>query len=1203
MCTAVSAGQANTPLTCLQKPIAWVVGQQTRIVVGTPADCGRLEVVGPGETELFDRGHWRQGDTQQAFHFRATAALAGGVIRFSSGEYALELPVQILTWAQAREPRTFEKWPLPRLFPMDRNDSSKQGITFVEQGELERLREAGLEEADQIAAGLPDDEALFYSLPETTIPRAVFVQYQQPKGCPICGRKIFKGRSPFYPWKLDFEGHPWKVGCPECERWFPSNDFANGDMHSGEFPDDGWGCFGEGEKLPYCFIGYYTCWHYINRWVPMTTRLCAQYARSGNRRIGHAAALMLFRTAEQYLNLAVNINQRKSLMRSSVWAGKIIPQTNVRLYNTWLYIEHNWEVPRHTQHCIAFEQLWSFFEEEDAELLAFLQRNGHPEIRTMRDVREFIETGYFRTVAQACLDKNLIGNLPQGQRATIESALFLNTPRSRELVDWVFNKGGMMRYFLTNDYFIDGSAFESQGYNAGHVYNLEEFARVFERIRGLNPGRFEAPAFPSLTADPKYRNLFDFCIAFNLIGRAHAQTGDCGDVAGTGQRSRFLTTDVQPEWFVGPFALAGSTRYARVLWDVGKEQPIPQVTDPELRERITEVITEQGPEIDLPSNVLDGYGHAILRSGKGDDRRALWVRYGRHRGHAHDDMLTIGWEGKMRKLMPELGYPHSWTFRRQWEGNWATHYCGRVVGDPGHRSRGHCRLFADGGWARVATAYAPAHRDAPPPAVYTLMPEVGMERTIALVDLDDADSYAVDILRLRGGTEHYWSFHGPRSEGRPAIAGLELTHQDGGTLAGPEIAYGEGGDWAKQNPQLSAFPYLYDVGRARPAGAWSLDFALEGAADIHLRLTVFSPPGADVSLARGKPPGGGKPYELQWALQHAAVDEAGANQFVSVVEAYEGARRLTNVERLPVRMGDAATLPPVALRVTAGRRVDTIICARSAVACEAGGVRTDGVFAVWSEIEGKFVKAFMTGGTALGKGTAGLKAATAGWRGKITAVRYRERTVAVTPPPPYPEALVGRYARVSNAGSDCTHLITGATTTDGHCELTFELDPRICEGPVTATRDNAVTSGVTLQLAGLRYCHGKTLTNEDGSVAFRVSGVTGRTTVWIDPEEHGAVPAEQVQRAFHDPDGDGSRRFLVYDYGVGDEVAVPTAVSLRNASETQWRLETPVDVEVTLPGQTPVTVAPGRRAEAGGVTVLGVAGRERSEAGGDRGRR
>jgi hypothetical protein len=1170
------------PLTCLQKPTVWLVGQQTRIAIGTPADCGQLEVKHPPQLQLFDRWPWRQGDTMQRFYFRATAPVAAGTISFKAGDTALEVPVEVVTWQQSHEPRQIADYQIPRTFPMAGQDEFKTGPSFLDAAALKELRAQDQPDAAVLAAGLPEDEALYQALPESTIPRACFVQYYTPSGCPVCGTKIFQGRSPFYPWLIQPDKHPWKVGCPECGRWFPSNDFAAGDMHSGEFPDDGWGYFKPGEKNPYSFVAYYAEWYYLSHHMPRFQNLANAYARSGNQRIGRAAAVMLFRVAEQYYNLALNLNMRKALTRQAVWTGQIVPQDKFPIYNTWLYVQHNWEIPRHTAHCEGYEKLWDYLNADDPELLAFAQKHHHPEIKTMADFRRFLETGYFRTVAQACLDKNLIGNLPQGQLATVEAALFLNSPRSRELVDWCFNGGGQMRYFLTNDYFIDGAAFESQGYNAGHVSNLEEIAQVMVKIKRLRPAEYDPKTFPLLTDDPKYRQIFDFCLDFNLIGRTHAQTGDSGDVTQTAPWARFQTTDVQPQWFAGPYAVTRDPRFAQALWDPKAGAPVPQVTDPQLRDAIAQVVKERGADIEQASNICDGYGHAILRSGHGDDRRALWVRYGWSRGHAHYDMLTIGLESRQRKLLPEIGYPHSWTFRNEWENNWATHYCGRVLPVPeGARRRGHCKLFADGPWARVATVHAPLHSGAAVPQLYQVHPEHLMERTIALIDLDDQNSYAVDVLRLGGGTDNYWSFHGPRYEAEAVAEGLQTEKQPGGTLAGADIAYNAGAKFIEANPHLRAWPYLYDVQRGRADQPWALDWPLQKYPDIRVRLTSL-PAAAEtggapeVALAKGKPPGGGAFYELQFAVQHDSGPAPHTSQFVSLIEDYAGERLVQKTERLPVQCDRPGKLPPVALRVTAGKRVDTIVVSREPQACTVGDLRTDGSFAVWSETGGELSGAYLVGGTMLQRGQTGLTTAAGAWQGKIVKADYRERKVLIEPAAPHPEGLVGRYVRFTNEGSDCSHLIRAARNVGQATELQLELDPRLGEGSVDRAIAGALDSGVNLHLAGMRYYHGKTLVNENGTVAYRLAGVNGQKVVYVDQAVHGVVPAEKLAEQFGDTDGDGIKRFLIYDYGVGDAAGVTYAISLRRSGAT-WAVSTPVGLSLALPNHAPAQVAPGAR--------------------------
>ncbi|MBI3948019.1 MAG: hypothetical protein HY321_19035 [Armatimonadetes bacterium] len=1208
LATGAGAAAPNSALTCLQEPMFWMVGEHNRILIETPGDCGPLAVTAPPELELFDRWPWTKGDTRQRFYFRAKAPLAEGRISFKSGAYSLEVPVEILTWAQARMPRQFENWQLPRTFPMEGEDEHKKGTSFLSKEELAALRREGAPDVEAILRSLPPDDHFYDSMAECTLARVASLQnqYGEMSGCPVCGRKVFEGRSPFRPWLIDPQKHPWKVGCPECGRWFPSNDFAAGDRHSGEFPDDGWGYVKPGDPLPYCFIAYYAHWSYLGHYKASITRLCDAYARTGNREIGHTAALGLFRVAEQHLSMALNLNHRCRLMVDAVWTGQVPPQTKINIASRALHYQASWQTGEFPNYCAAMDKLWGFFDEADPGLLAFVQSRGHPEIRTMSDFRNFIEVGYFRTFLQACLDRCVVGNFPRSERAVAQGALFLNTPRSVELVDWLYNGDAMMRHFLTNDTFIDGSPSEAPDYNAKHARNFEALVEAMARVRELQPDRYPPEKYPPLTADPKCKRVYDFWIDYNTIGRTHAQVGDSGTIDAFDPPKPRQTAALAPSDFIGPYARTRDPRFARVLYDPRTQAPIPEVTDPELREAIRQEVAAHGWSIEQPSTLLDGCGHAILRAGEGDDRRALWVRYGRARVHGHHDMLTIGYEAKRRSLLPELGYPRSFdaNTRLPWDANWATHYCARILGEGGPEpegnmrwwqgggeGRGHCKLFADGPWARVATAYTPLHEDVPPPEVARLRPERIMERTVSLIDLDEKDSYVVDVYRLQGGTEHYLSFHGPQYEREATIEGLELTKQTGGTLAGPDIARGQLAEWGKANPLLIAFPWMFDVSRSTARDPWSLDWPVRRHPDVRLRATLVPCAAVETALAKGTSPGGGEPYELQYVVQRTKGERPLRSQFVSVLEAYEGARRLSGVSRLKVETEDPSALPPVALRVRAGARADTVVTAFEAQPCTAGGVSTDGSFAVWSEDAGTLRRAYLVGGRRLKKGDAGMDAASAEWRGRIVAVDYGRRQVSIRPAAPYPAALVGRTLRITNEFSDCSHRIEAAANQGDVSVLTLQLDPRIGEGPVVGVEAGAVTSGATMGLSGLRYFHGKTLANqEEGSAAYRVSGVVGKRVIHLDATRHGSVPAGQLDRDFADRDGDGIRRFFIYDYGVGDTTSVPTLLSLRSTRPGLWELETPVDVTLSLAGQEPVVIRPGSEGKARGVSFTSKGG-------------
>lgn len=1153
MTAAYGQDAAETGLQCVQKPMFWFPGQQTRIMIATPADCGELKVTYPEQIELFARWPHRAGDTTQRFYFRALAPVDGAALSFSSGDYTLSVPIAVHPWSAALTAGSLEINGLrvPRIFPIDGEDEAKAGPSFVTSAELDALRAEGIggeARANELAAILPADHDIFLRLPETTLPRAVFVQSKSPKGCPICGRKIFEGRSPFYPWVLDYENHPYQVQCPECERWFPDNDFAAGDMSSGEYPDDGW-AYIDPTGDPYGFVSYYTMRYYMSQYYPNAFKYAGWYARSGDRRFGHTAALMMFRIAEQYLNLALNINQRKAYMRNAVWNGQIIPQDEIGMYNTWFYIEHNWECPIIPKFAEAFDQVWDYFGEDDPALIAFLQQNHHPEIQSMADVRSFIETGYFRVVAQGCIDRTLIGNHPQAQRAAMETALLLNTPRAYDIVDWTFNGDGGMRYFLTNEFFIDGSAFESPSYNRGHYVNTQSVADVLNKIVALNPERYANAGFPLLTDDPKYKLMYDFNIGYSLLGRTCADVGDSGDVAGTdpippGRLGSLSKADFIPAFTRFP----EDVNFARALWDATTEQPVKELVDQQLRDQVTAIIQRDGAELNLDSSFLDGYGHAILRSGRGDDARTLWVRWGELYGHRHDDMLTMGFEAKQRILLPELGYPHSWTFRNTWENNRLTHYSPRIAGlDEGVRELGggSLRLFADGAWAKMACAGASTARDVAAPRLHEIVDQRAMERTIALVDIDAAASYGVTIVRLSGGTDHYLGFHGPRGEGTPEA--ITLQQQSGGTLAGSEIAYDDR-KWAAENPLQAPFTYIYDVARARPTTPWSIDWALEKYPDIHLRMHDIAPDTADVGIGKGKPPGGGNPYELVFTIHHRRADEAPAqSRFASVLECYEGEPAITQVRPIQVSSNGGAMQAPIAFEVVIGDRVDTIVqCHDPSVSVMTEtGIAMTGAFGVWSEVGGRMRRALLVDGLSLTKGDVALAAEQPSYVGTIASADFANRKVTVQPAPANPVRLLGRHARItSEFGNDCSHLIVGVEQSDAGCVLELELDPRTGEGPVERIENSHIVSGFDLVFGPWRYYHGKTVANEDASVAFKVSGVSGNANVFIHPDAHPDVSREQLEQAFSDVDGDGHVRFVIYDYGVGDTITVPNVVSV-----------------------------------------------------------
>ena len=84
-----------------------------------------------------------------------------------------------------------------------------------------------------------DDEFMWLLQPTTRIGRAL--PPEAIANCPVHGTAV-RSISPFCPYRIDPINNPYKIQCMMGGEWYPSNDYAAGDMTSGEFPDDGNGC-------------------------------------------------------------------------------------------------------------------------------------------------------------------------------------------------------------------------------------------------------------------------------------------------------------------------------------------------------------------------------------------------------------------------------------------------------------------------------------------------------------------------------------------------------------------------------------------------------------------------------------------------------------------------------------------------------------------------------------------------------------------------------------------------------------------------------------------------------------------------------------------------------------------------------------------------------------------------------------------------
>ena len=1131
-------------LKLLDKPLLIFPGQPFRIAIEQPKGSGTLDVAVPPTLEMFDT--WPK-DSIQRFYFRSLKA-GDATLAFKGKAGTLTVPLEVIPWSDLFKPRKFRKITLPRVWPMGEADYAhlKRRRTFHGDDELKALRASGGKPHATAREWLKmSDDEVWNIIPGPAVPRTCLIvlggggrEDGRGKGCPVCGMKVYEGRSGFYPWRFDPKNHPWKVGCPNCGTWFPSNDWNKGDMHSGAFPDDGFGCepvkpviAPNGVPWRWPFVAYYHQWiAYMRTLTPGIQHTADAFARTGDRRYAHKCAVALFRYAESMLDMAANMAHRKMAVRDAILRGPVgAPKPRPTPAATFLYIQPNWDTPRMEQCARAWDLVFDQLDGDEA-LLELCRTHHHPEIKTIEDFRRFVEAGVVRVPLQACLDHAVARNYPMEEVTVATMAVVMDSPRALDLADWLLNDGAAIRFALSNMYFKDGSAYESESYNGIHIRDMDRMFDLLDRVRRLYPDEWKKRGLPSLYDDPKYRLLFDFPLDDSLIGRTYPGTGDCGSPTTAPQPPR-QGYPVGQAGFVRVYEKTRDPRFAQAMARPdGSLAAAPD--DPALRAEAEKAVKERGWQVKLGSNILDGYGHAILRSGEGDHQRAFWLRYGRIKHHAHQDILTMGLAALTRDMLPELGYPQGWTYHGQWAANWGTHYGTHITGlRTAAFGRGALSLFADTAPARVASAtsrWLSGKKDA------------SRARLIALIDLSERDCYALTLERVRGGAEHRMSFHCP--DGDTTTTGLQLIPQKGGTMLGPDAEYGDWTSVRRVDTELSCLAFMYDVQHAQPKGIWALDTPLRNQKGVHLRSTMIVPGGGELALAKGRPPQGNKKYEMTWAILRREGAEPLGSQFLTVLEPYEGERHVTKIEQVKLAGEAKAGFEPLAVRVTSKEFVDTIIVQGEApVALRTpDGIVCDGEFGLWRERDGKLVAATLAGGTRLRKGDVGVSLPSAAYRGRVKSCDWAKRSIIVEPAPDNPTALVGQHVQIHNqAGSHAAFLIQAAQPVEGGCKLTLPFDPRIGEGFVKGTQDGAVVSATSLRFWNYwRYYAGKSLANEDGSTAYRLRDVDRKMACVLDEAAHGKLPVAKLRAEFADSDGDGRPRFVIYDYGPGDEVTI-----------------------------------------------------------------
>jgi hypothetical protein len=348
----------------------------------------------------------------------------------------------------------------------------------------------------------------------------------------------------------------------------------------------------------------------------------------------------------------------------------------------------------------------------------------------------------------------------------------------------------------------------------------------------------------------------------------------------------------------------------------------------------------------------------------GDTQKALWMYYGVTSGHGHADTLNIGINAFGLDLTPELGYPEyadNSPHRMEWVSNTISHNTvtvDRTIQDRKNKTEVPLH-FGDGAYVKLTDVDAP----------YAYGTKgVDYRRTVAMIKLNDEDFYVADFFRVKGGSEHHYSFHG--AEGTVETEGLNLTPQT--DFAGKYIGTygGENTEFGIRPPQdttNSGFHWLINVRKdEEPEDVFSVDWHVKDTwnalgkgkkTDIHIRLTMLSKVD-DATVATGIPPRNkpGNPKELEYLIARRSGNDLDS-LFVSVIEPYKGERNVEKIERAEIVVNgkvyegnDAACVKTV----FPDGRIDYIVyCTNPDLEITVDGKITfKGFFGVYSERDG-----------------------------------------------------------------------------------------------------------------------------------------------------------------------------------------------------------------------------------------------------------
>ena len=324
------------------------------------------------------------------------------------------------------------------------------------------------------------------------------------------------------------------------------------------------------------------------------------------------------------------------------------------------------------------------------------------------------------------------------------------------------------------------------------------------------------------------------------------------------------------------------------------------------------------------SYLLPALGHACLMGGSGPDRSEFHLTWSGGYGHQHLDLLSLLLFSHGRESLSDLGYTH--TAYRSWALATASH--NTVVIDGQSQSYGALNSPTDGD-LRLADLGSPYVQTVSCDGVRAY-PDVAetYRRTLAVVEVDEHRSYAVDLFEVKGGTTHDYFLHGDADAPAQLVCDLKFDDLQSLLPAGFDWTPTKNeGEARRAREPYYAYGFLRDLQTADVSheSSVAVDFQSTSQADAGLRVTLCPQP--DSQLVLGENPSIRQASEDDGQLdeyhrpflvlrRHAKGERS---LFVSVIEPHGATPFITSIKRMELTSG------AVALRIEIDDRIDTIV--------------------------------------------------------------------------------------------------------------------------------------------------------------------------------------------------------------------------------------------------------------------------------------